>query len=50
MLINGTLSSLPTNFLSFFPLPAGVAVRLEHLQMDFLWDGLRGAPKFHIVK
>jgi hypothetical protein len=36
-LINSTLSSLPTYFLSLFPIPMGVANRLEKLQRDFLW-------------
>ena len=39
-LIKSTLSNLPTYFLSLFPIPVGVARRLEKLQRDFLWSGL----------
>jgi hypothetical protein len=35
-LIKNTLSSLPTYFLSLFPIPKSVAHRLEKLQRDFL--------------
>uniref|UniRef100_A0A2N9F8U3 Reverse transcriptase domain-containing protein n=1 Tax=Fagus sylvatica TaxID=28930 RepID=A0A2N9F8U3_FAGSY len=48
-LIKSTLSNLPTYFLSLFPIPAGVALRLEKLQRDFLWSGLGTEEKFHLV-
>jgi hypothetical protein len=48
-LIKSTLSSLPTYFLSLFPIPAGVAHRLEKIQRDFLWNGMGEDPKFHLV-
>ena len=35
-LIKSTLSSIPTYFLSLFPIPARVVNRLEKLQRDFL--------------
>jgi hypothetical protein len=35
-LVKSTLSNIPTYFLSLFPIPAGVARRLEKLQRDFL--------------
>jgi len=35
-LIKSTLSNLPTYYLSLFPIPIGVANRLEKLQRDFL--------------
>jgi len=35
-LINSTLSSLPTYFLSLFPIPVGVANRLE-MNSNFIW-------------
>ena len=38
-LIKSTLSSLPTYFLSLFPISAGVANQLEKLQRDFLGVG-----------
>jgi hypothetical protein len=44
-----TLSSLPTYFLSLFPIPVGVANRLEKLQRDFLWGGIGNEFKFHLV-
>jgi len=39
-LIKSTLSNLPTYYLSLFPIPVGVAYRLEKLQSDFLWGGI----------
>jgi hypothetical protein len=48
-LIKSTLSSLPTYFLSLFPLPVGIAERLEHLQRDFLSDGPSGDFKIHLI-
>jgi hypothetical protein len=38
--IKSTLSNLPTYFLSLFPIPVGVANRLEKFQRDFLWKVL----------
>ena len=48
-LIKSTLSSIPTYFLSLFPIPARVANCLEKLQRDFLWCGMDEKPKFHLV-
>uniref|UniRef100_A0A2N9FZS4 Reverse transcriptase zinc-binding domain-containing protein n=1 Tax=Fagus sylvatica TaxID=28930 RepID=A0A2N9FZS4_FAGSY len=48
-LIKSTLFSLPTYFLSLFPIAAGVAHRLERIQRDFLWNGLGEESKFHLV-
>jgi hypothetical protein len=45
-LIKSTLSSLPSYYLSLFPLPMEVAQRLGKLQKDFLWGGMRDEPKF----
>ena len=48
-LIKSTLSNLPTYFLSLFPIPVGVARRLEKIQRDFLWSGLGEEFKYHLV-
>ena len=48
-LIKSLLSSLPTYFLFLLPLPGKVAKRIEKLQRDFLWNGIGGEPKIHLV-
>ena len=48
-LIKSTLSSLPTYFLSLFPVPIKVANHMEKLQRDFLWSGI-DAPKISLVE
>uniref|UniRef100_A0A2N9ED53 Reverse transcriptase domain-containing protein n=1 Tax=Fagus sylvatica TaxID=28930 RepID=A0A2N9ED53_FAGSY len=48
-LIKSTLPNLPTYFLSLFPIPVGVAQRLEKIQRDFLWSGVGEEFKFHLV-
>jgi hypothetical protein len=48
-LIKSTLSNLPTYYLSLFPIPLGVANRIEKLQRDFLWGGMKEEFKFHLV-
>ena len=48
-LIKSTLSSLPTYFLSLLPLPGKVANHMEKLQRDFLWSGISGDSKLHLV-
>jgi hypothetical protein len=35
--------------LSLFPIPIGVAKRLERLLRDFLWAGIGDEFKFHLV-
>ena len=49
-LIKSSLSSLPTYFLSLLPLPGKVAKRMEKSQRDFLWNGIGGELKIHLVK
>ena len=48
-LLQSTLSSLPTYFLSLFTIPKSVANRLEKLQRDFLWGGMGNNFKHHLV-
>ena len=45
MLLQSTLSSLPTYFLSLFTIPTYVANKIEKLQRDFLW----GDSRTHLV-
>jgi hypothetical protein len=39
-LIKSTFSSIPTYYLSLFPIPVSVAKKLERLQREFLWTGM----------
>ena len=48
-LIKISHSSLPSYFLSLFPLPGKVTKRMDKLQRDFLWNGIGGEPKIHLV-
>ena len=48
-LIKSTLSNLPTYFLSLFPIPVGVARKLEKIQRDFLLSGLGEEFKYHLM-
>nr|XP_016476809.1 PREDICTED: uncharacterized protein LOC107798345 [Nicotiana tabacum] len=43
VLIKSTLSSIPTNYMSF------LHERLERLQQNFLWDTTEGARRYHLV-
>jgi len=49
-LIKSVLSSIPTYFLSLFPLPVSVANRLEAIQRKFLWGSFGSDFKFYLVK
>uniref|UniRef100_A0A2N9FFY4 Reverse transcriptase zinc-binding domain-containing protein n=1 Tax=Fagus sylvatica TaxID=28930 RepID=A0A2N9FFY4_FAGSY len=49
-LLKSTLSNLPAYFLSLFPLPVGVAAKIERIQRDFLWSGLGDSHPVHLVK
>ena len=48
-LIKSMLSNIPTYYLSLFPIPVGVAHRIEKIQRDFLWGGLGEDFKYHLV-
>lgn len=48
-LIKSTLFSLPTYFLSLFPIPSSVAKRIENIQRDLLWGGMEDEFKYHLV-
>jgi hypothetical protein len=47
-MIKNALSNLPIYYLSLFPIPVGVANRLERLHRDFLWGGTGDEFKFHL--
>ena len=48
-LLKSTLSTLPTYYLSLFPIPVDVANRIEKLQRDFLSGGIDESHKFNLV-
>ena len=39
ILIRSTLASLPIYFMSLFPIPRSVRMRIERIQRNFLWGG-----------
>ena len=47
-LLKSTLSSLPTYYLSLFPILVSIAKRIECLQQNFLWGGMGEEHKFHL--
>jgi hypothetical protein len=49
ILVKSTLFNFFTYFMSFFPLPMGIAKHIERLHQDFLWGGLSKEFKFHLV-
>ncbi|KAG2711915.1 hypothetical protein I3760_04G100300 [Carya illinoinensis] len=49
-LIKSTLSNIPTYFLSLFPLPVGVANRMDRIFRAFLWGGMENEKKLHLLK
>jgi hypothetical protein len=48
-LLKSTLASLPTYFLSLFPIPVSVANWIECIQCNFLWGGMGEEHKLHLV-
>ena len=48
-LLKSTLSNLPTYYLSHFTIPTHVANKIEKMQRDFLWEGMGGESKSHLV-
>jgi len=49
-LIKSVLFSIPTHFLSLFPLLASVANKLEAIQRNFHWASFGNDFKFHLVR
>ena len=49
-LTRSVLSSIPTYYLSLFPIPASVAAKLEAIQRKFLWGSFGGNFKYHLVR
>ena len=49
-LIKSVLSSLPTYFLSLYPVPSSVACKLEAIQRNFLWGSFGSDFKYHLVR
>ena len=49
-LIRSTLSSMPIYCMSLFHMPRSVSLRLERIQMDFLWGGGALERKPHLVE
>lgn len=48
-LIQSVLSIIPIYFMSIHKIPLSVANRIEKLQRDFLWNGMGGEHKYHLV-
>ena len=49
ILLKSTLSSLPTYYLSLFPILVSVAKRIECIQWNFLWGRKGEGHKHHLV-
>jgi len=52
-LINSILDSIPTYFMSLFPIRDKILKRLDKIRRDFLWEGIQGnseSHKLHLVK
>lgn len=49
-LINSVLDSIPTYYLSLFPIPSKVLKKLDKIRRDFLWEGNSTSRKYHLVK
>jgi len=48
-LLEGTLSSLLTYYLSLFIVPKAMTIRLECIQKNFLWDSSKECFKYPLV-
>ncbi|XP_060217918.1 putative acyl-activating enzyme 19 isoform X2 [Lycium barbarum] len=49
-LINSVLDSIPTYFMSLFPIPSEVQYQLDKLRRTFLWEGNSENHKYHLVE
>ena len=50
ILIRSTLSNMPIYFMSLFCMLRKLRLRLEKIQMDFLWGGGALVQKLHLVR
>ena len=48
-LIKSCLTHMPCYFISLFKILASVATKIERLQRDFLWSGVREGKRDHLV-
>nr|XP_009794949.1 PREDICTED: uncharacterized protein LOC104241713 [Nicotiana sylvestris] len=48
--ISSVIDSIPTYFMSLYPMPSKVLKQLDKLGKNFLWKGNNEGHKFHLVK
>lgn len=49
-LIKSVLDSIPTYYMSLFPIPKKVLKQLDKIRRDFLWEGNINTHMFHLTK
>ena len=48
-LIQSCLTHIPSYFLSLFRIPTSIASKIEKLQRDLLWSGIRDSKRSHLI-
>lgn len=48
-LISCPLDSIPTYFMSLFPIPSKVLEKLNKIRRNFLWEGNNSSHKLHLI-